>query len=116
MRPAPPSRIVLFSAAILLLSLLTVLIFSRDMMVGAAPAFNGVLTYHNDNLRTGRNLSEAVLTLKNVNSTTFGKLFTITTDGLVDAQPLYAPNVSIPGNGTHNVLFVASEHDTVYGP
>jgi hypothetical protein len=115
MRPAPPSRIVLFSAAILLLSLLTVLIFRRDMMVGAAPAFNGVLTYHNDNLRTGRNLSEAVLTLKNVNSTTFGKLFTITTDGLVDAQPLYAPNVSIPGNGTHNVLFVASEHDTVYG-
>jgi hypothetical protein len=42
-------------------------------------------------------------------------LFTVSTDGLVDAQPLYAPNVSIPGNGTHNVLFVASEHGTVYG-
>jgi hypothetical protein len=83
--------------------------------VGAAPAFKGVLTYHNDNMRTGHNPSEALLTLKNVNSTTFGKLFTIPTDGLVDAQPLYAPNVAIPGNGTHNVLFVASEHGTVYG-
>jgi outer membrane protein assembly factor BamB len=50
-----------------------------------------------------------------VNSTKFGKLFVIPSDGRVDAQPLYAPNVSIPGNGTHNVLFVASEHGTVYG-
>jgi hypothetical protein len=74
-----------------------------------------VLTYHNDNQRTGRNPSETSLTLKNVNSSTFGKLFVIPTDGRVDAQPLYAPTVSIPGNGTHNVLFVASEHGTVYG-
>src|ERR1039458_6105665 len=115
MRRALPTRIVLLSAAILLLSLLSVLIFRREMLVGAAPAFTGILTYHNDNMRTGRNPSETSLTLKNVNSTTFGKLFVIPTDGLVDAQPLYAPNVSIPGNGTHNVLFVATEHGTVYG-
>jgi len=115
MRRALPARIVLLSSAILLLSLLAVLITRRDMLVGAAPSFKGVLTYHNDNQRTGRNPSETTLTLKNVNSSTFGKLFTIPTDGLVDAQPLYAPNVSIPGNGTHNVLFVASEHGTVYG-
>ena len=83
--------------------------------MGAAPAFQGVLTYHNDNQRTGRNSNETELTLANVNSTKFGKLFVIPTDGLVDAQPLYVPNVSIPGNGTHNVLFVASEHGTVYG-
>ncbi|MBZ5613549.1 MAG: pyrrolo-quinoline quinone [Acidobacteriia bacterium] len=83
--------------------------------MGATPAFTGVLTYHNDNLRTGRNSSETSLTLANVNSTTFGKLFVIPTDGKVDAQPLYVPNVSIPGNGAHNVLFVASEHGTVYG-
>jgi hypothetical protein len=101
--------------AILILSLLSVLIFRREMLVRAAPAFKGVLTYHNDNMRTGRNLSETLLTLKNVKSTTFGKLFVIPTDGLVDAQPLYAPDVSIPGNGTHNVLFVATEHGTVYG-
>jgi hypothetical protein len=102
MRRALPARIVLLSAAILLLSLLSVLIFRREMLVGAAPAFKGVLTYHNDNMRTGRNSSETQLTLKNVSSSTFGKLFVIPTDGLVDAQPLYAPNVSIPGNGTHN--------------
>src|SRR5271166_4779751 len=115
MRRVPPARIALLSAAIFLLSLLAVLFFRRDMLVGAAPAFKGVLTYHNDNMRTGRNSTETSLTLKNVNSTTFGKLFLIPTDGLVDAQPLYVPNVNIPGNGTRNVLFVASEHGTVYG-
>jgi hypothetical protein len=115
MRRALPPQIVLFSTSILFLSLLAVLFFRRDMLVGAAPEFKGVLTYHNDNMRTGRNTSESTLTLKNVNSTTFGKLFVISTDGLVDAQPLYVPNVSIPGNGTHNVLFVATENDTVYG-
>ena len=115
MRRALPARIFLLPVAILILSLLSVLFFRREMLVGAEPAFKGVLTYHNDNMRTGRNLSETLLTLKNVKSTTFGKLFVIPTDGLVDAQPLYAPDVSIPGNGTHNVLFVATEHGTVYG-
>jgi len=90
MRRALPARIVLLSSAILLLSLLAVLITRRDMLVGAAPPFKGVLTYHNDNQRTGRNPSETSLTLKNVNSSTFGKLFVIPTDGRVDAQPLYA--------------------------
>ncbi len=115
MRRVLPVRIILLSLAILLTSLLSVLISHRETLVGAAPAFTGVLTYHNDNQRTGHNSSETSLTLANVNSTTFGKLFVIPTDGLVDAQPLYVPNVSIPGNGTHNVLFVASEHGTVYG-
>jgi hypothetical protein len=110
-----PARIVLLSAVILFFSLLSVLLFRGDMSVAAAPAFKGVLTWHNDNMRTGRNTSEAALNIKNVNSATFGKLFVIPTDGRVDAQPLYAPNVSIAGNGTHNVLFVATEHGTVYG-
>jgi PQQ enzyme-like repeat protein len=112
MRRVLPARIFLLSAAILLLS---VQIFRREMLAKAAPAFKGVLTYHNDNMRTGRNSNETLLTLKNVKSATFGKLFVIPTDGLVDAQPLYAPDVSIPGNGTHNMLFVATEHGTVYG-
>src|ERR1700675_2666562 len=115
MKPALPSRIVLLSAAIILLSLLSALIFHGEVSEEAALSFKGVLTYHNDNMRTGRNSSEIALTLKNVNSTTFGKLFVIPTDGRVDAQPLYAPNVSIPAQGTHNVLFVATEHGTVYG-
>jgi outer membrane protein assembly factor BamB len=110
-----PKRIVLLTVAIVLLSLLSVLLFRREVLAGSSPTFKGVLTWHNDNTRTGRNTSETALTIKNVNSSTFGKLFVIPTDGLVDAQPLYAPNVSIPGNGTHNVLFVASEHGTVYG-
>ena len=76
---------------------------------------NAVITYHNDNARTGQNLNETILTPANVKSSTFGKLFVIATDGKVDAQPLYLPNLSTPSHGTHNVLFVASEHGTVYG-
>src|SRR6202158_4177691 len=115
MRRALHARIVLLSGAILVFSLLSALIVRSQMSIEAPLSFKGVLTYHNDNMRTGRNSSEILLTLNNVNSTKFGKLFVIPTDGRVDAQPLYAPNVSIPGNGTHNVLFVASEHGTVYG-
>ena len=73
-----------------------------------------VLTYHNDNARTGENLNETVLNLTNVNSKTFGRLFTISVDGKVDAQPLYASAVSIPARDTHNVLFVETEHDSVF--
>lgn len=73
-----------------------------------------VLTYHNDNARTGQNLHEEILTPANVNSAHFGKLRVLATDGKVDAQPLYAAGISIPGKGMHNVLFVATEHDTVY--
>jgi len=73
-----------------------------------------VLTYHNDNARTGQALSETILTPGNVNSTQFGKLFQVNVDGKVDAQPLYASAVTIPRQGTHNVLFVATEHDSVY--
>ena len=73
-----------------------------------------VLTYHNDNARTGQALNETILTSSNVNSTQFGKLFQVTVDGKVDAQPLYASQVAIPGQGTHNVLYVATEHDSVY--
>jgi hypothetical protein len=74
-----------------------------------------VLTYHNDVARTGQNLAETRLTTGNVNSTTFGKLFQATLDGLVDAQPLYVAGVSIPNHGIHNVLIVATENDSLYG-
>jgi hypothetical protein len=72
-----------------------------------------VLTYHNDNARTGQNLNETTLTTANVNSATFGKLAVFSVDGKVDAQPLYLAQLSIAG-GTHNVLYVATEHDSVY--
>jgi hypothetical protein len=73
-----------------------------------------VLTWHNDNARTGQNLQETSLTPANVNSSAFGKLFAIAVDGKVDAQPLYVPSVTLPGKGTHNVLYVETEHDSAY--
>jgi hypothetical protein len=73
----------------------------------------GVLTYHNDNDRTGQNLNETLLAPANVNRFRFGKLFAHNVDSRVYAQPLYVPNVSIGGR-THNVVYVATEHNTVY--
>lgn len=73
-----------------------------------------VLTFHNDNARTGQNLHESILVPANVNMNAFGKLFTISVDGKVDAEPLYASNVSIPGGVSHNLLIVATEHGSVY--
>ena len=73
-----------------------------------------VLTWHNDNARTGQNLQETTLTPANVNASSFQKLFVINVDGKVDAQPLYVPGLSIPGSGVHNVLFVVTEHDSAY--
>ena len=83
-------------------------------LTGALYGQPAVLTWHNDNARTGQNLQETVLTTANVNASTFGKLFVIPADGKVDAQPLFVPALAIPGAGTHNVLYVATEHDTAY--
>lgn len=72
-----------------------------------------VLTYHNNNFRNGLNNTETILTLSNVNSATFGKLFVVPADGLVDAEPLYLSSVAI-GGVTHNLLIVVTENDSVY--
>ena len=73
-----------------------------------------ILTSQYDNARTGATLSETTLTPRNVNAKTFGKLGAFKVDGVVYAQPLFIPDLEIPGKGKHDVLFVATEHDSVY--
>ncbi|HXD00562.1 MAG TPA: Calx-beta domain-containing protein, partial [Verrucomicrobiae bacterium] len=80
----------------------------------SAPAQVTVWTYHYNNHRDGANTNENILNPTNVKSTTFGKLYSYVLDGHAYAQPLYVPNLAITGQGTHDVLFVATEHNSVY--
>jgi outer membrane protein assembly factor BamB len=100
-----------WSRTVLILGLLTLLFTLSGTAVAAA---QDVLTWHNNNARTGANVEEKILTPQNVNPKTFGKLFVIPVDGKVDAEPLYTADIQIPHQGRHNVLYVATENDSVY--
>jgi hypothetical protein len=76
--------------------------------------YPGTFTRDVDTIRTGLNPNETVLSPANVNAANFGKLFSYAIDGISDASPLYVANVNIPGKGYHNVVYVATEHDSVY--
>jgi hypothetical protein len=86
---------------------------AATLTVTAAAAGTDVVTYKYDVMRTGQNLTESALTPSNVTSATFGKLRNLMVDGLVDAQPLYLSKLTVAG-ATHNVVFIATEHDSVY--
>ncbi len=73
-----------------------------------------IITSQYDNARSGANLGETTLTPRNVNAQQFGKIFALKVDGDVYAQPLFLGGVEIPGNGRHDLLFIATEHDSVY--
>jgi len=72
-----------------------------------------ITTFHDNNSRDGLNAQETTLTLANVNSTQFGKIGFFAVDGKVDAEPLFLTGVNA-GGSTRNILFVATEHDSVY--
>ena len=91
-----------------------VVTLSCSVLGAPAPAQVEVLTQHNDNNRTGANLSETILNTANVNIFSFGKLFSRVLDGEVYAQPLYVSRVTIPRKGVHNVIYVVTSNNTVY--
>ena len=98
--------------------LVSVVLKANPGAIGSATVevtdFPGTLTWRNDNARSGVNNQELALAPETVNSSTFGKLFSCPIDGYAYAQPLYVPNLAIPGKGIHNVIFVATEKDSVF--
>lgn len=84
------------------------------LALSALPCSAQVTTSQYDNFRTGATLSEKILTPQNVNAKQFGKLGGFKVDGAVYAQPLFVSGVELPGKGTHDVIYVATEHDSVY--
>ena len=95
--------------------LLSTFAFSQKTPQGLAPTGTvNVLTRQNDNQHTGQNLQETILTPTNVNSGSFGKVFSYPVDGQVYAEPLYVQNLTMAQGGVHNVVFVATEYDSIY--
>lgn len=84
------------------------------LCLARATAQTPVPTWHYDDARTSANTTETLLTHANVNASSFGKLFSDPVDGFIVGQPLYLPGVVIPGQGTHNVIYVATMHNSVY--
>jgi hypothetical protein len=83
-------------------------------LLGVGVSAQNVWTHHNDNGRTGANLQETQLSTSTVNVNQFGKLYTYIVDADVYTQPLVIQNVTIPGRGVHDVVYVATMNNSVY--
>src|ERR1700722_17326241 len=103
-----PGRI----SAYLLVVLLSAAVASGQKQTSATAA--NVLTYRADTLRSSWFSSETQLTVAKVNATSFGLLASVALDGRVDAEPLYVAQQTITGRGVHNVVYVATENNSVY--
>jgi hypothetical protein len=90
------------------------LFFAAAARTTSTVAMVDVVTYHNDVARTGQNLNETLLTPTTVTAAAFGKTRMLATDGKVDAEPLFLSGLSVPGVGVRDVVYVATEHDSVY--
>ena len=97
-----------------LITRLSLVFFMLCLELSAAWGQNDVLTQHNDNARSGLNANETLLTPANVTVSKFGRLFTHAVDGIIVGQPLYASNVLMNDGQIHNVVYVATQHNTVY--
>jgi hypothetical protein len=111
MNQHPGYAVLVGSAALVLLSIVAM---TGPAAATSTPVPINIVTFHNDNMRSGLNPHETKLLPANVNVNTFGKLFSYPVDGYLYAEPLYVSQLAIPGQATHNVVYVASEHDTVY--
>ena len=90
------------------------LVATALLLLASTTSAQNVTTQHYDNTRSGSYTTETLLNTSTVTPNNFGRLFSQSVDGQIYAQPLYMQNITISGKGAHNVVFVATENDTVY--
>jgi len=110
---AAPARNLCLTLLVVCIALLSSS-FAQQPCDATSPTSFCFPTSRGDNARSGASTSETLLTPANVNKNSFGRLFSFPVDYVVMAQPLYMPNVTIPGQGTHNVVYVVTQADSVY--